>query len=151
MSEKKFRFSLATVLEVRKQATERAMQALARAMHHREAQAATVAAAEARLREATAAGPRAGTTGPEGLRRSAAFRQHAHQRVTEAQKTLQHLQQKEREARHALANARHAEEALYELRDEEKAKHTKALRDAQQAFLDEQAVTRHQHDHPLLS
>jgi len=151
MSEKTFRFSLATVLEVRTQATERAMQVLARAMHQREAQAATVATAEARLREARAAGPRSGRTGPEGLRRSAAFRQHAHQRVTEARKTLQHLQQKEREARQALAKARHAEEALYELRDEEQAAHTKARRDAQQAFLDEQAVTRHQHDHPLLS
>ncbi len=151
MSEKTFRFSLEDVLEVRKQATQRAMQSLAQAMHQRQMQEERVRRAEEYLEQLTASGKITGSSGPEHLRRSAAFRQNANRQLTRARQTLQHLKTKEDEARRTLTEARHAEEALLTLRDEEKSAHEQAAKEAEQAFLDEQAVTRHMHDHSLLS
>lgn len=143
MSGKKFRFSLASVLAVRQHEAESAQMVLAKARHRRAAHEEHLQHLQARLgaqhRRVTGAGP----TTAHALHRHSARCQEARLRYEQANATLVQLHADEQEARVAMQQAYRAEEGLQVLRDKEQAEHQSAVRAAETAFLDEQAVLRY--------
>ena len=138
MAGKKFRFSLESVLTLRRHETERARQHLGRAAHARQEQEAHVRHMRHRLM--TFSGTTAGLVDPVALRRQGAFRQDAQHRYDQARSELRTRHQHEKEARRHLRTKHTAEEGLQVLREKEETVHKKAQQQAEDAFLDEQAL-----------
>ena len=139
MAGKKFRFSLESVLTLRRYETERARQHLGQAVRDRQQQEEQVRHARQRLRALT--GSATGVVDPESLRRHAAFRSDAQRRCDQAHAELDARRQHEGQARQHLQTKHSAQEALHILREKEAARHKKEQDDAENTFLDEQAIT----------
>ena len=139
MAGKKFRFSLESVLKLRRHETERARQYLGAAARERREQEEQVRHMQHRL--VSLKGPTTGVLDPIALRRQAAFRQDAQHRVDQASAELAQRRQREGQARLVLQKKHRAEESLQILREKEEARHKKEQEDAEGAFLDEQAIS----------
>ena len=139
MAGKKFRFSLESVLKLRRHETERARQHLGQASRARQDQEEHVRHMRHRLM--AFGGVAAGVIDPVALRRQAAFRQDAQHRYEQARSELVRRQQHEGEARQVLHEKHRAEESLEILREKEETHHKKEQQDAEGAFLDEQAIS----------
>ena len=140
MAGKKFRFSLESVLKLRKHETERARQHLGRAARARQEQEEHVRHMRHRLMTFSGA-VTVGVVDPVALQRQVAFRRDAQHRYDQARTELSLRQQHEGEARRELRQKHSAEESLHVLREKEEALHKKAQQEAEDAFLDEQAVS----------
>ena len=138
MAGKKFRFSLESVLKLRRHETERARQHLGRAVHERRQQEEHVRHMRHRLM--TFAGV-VGLADPVSMQREAAFRQDAQHRYDQACGQLAARRQAEGLAREELQKTHRAEESLQILCEQEEAHHKKAQQEAEDAFLDEQAIS----------
>lgn len=150
MSGKKFRFSLESVRRLRRHETERAEQHLGQIVRARRKQEQRVAAARQHLDDLTrTATHEAPSANLHRLRQRDAYRQQARHTLRTERKTLNELKQREEEARAHLLEKRHAEERLQTLYEQEKAQHKKEMRDAEAAFMDDQAVMRHRHENLL--
>ncbi|MFQ5571125.1 MAG: flagellar FliJ family protein [Rhodothermales bacterium] len=139
MAGKKFRFSLESVLKLRKYETERARQSLGRATIARKNQEEQVDDLRQRLSNLPGVTP--GKVDPLSLRRQAAFREDAERHYDQACEKLHSLSQREGKAREQLRSRHGAEESLHTLRRREKGQHKKEQDDAEGAFLDEQAIS----------
>ena len=139
MAGKKFRFSLESVLKLRRHETDRARQHLGRAAHARQEQEERVRHMRHRLMTFT--GTAVGLADPVSLQRQGAFRQDAQHRYDQARTELAARQQHEGQARRALQEKHSAEESLQILREKEERLHKKAQQQAEDAFLDEQAIS----------
>ena len=140
MAGKKFRFSLESVLKVRRHETERARQHLGRAAHARQEQEEHVRHMRHRLMTFSGAAS-VGVVDSVALQRQVAFRQDAQHRYDQARTELVLRQQHEGEARRELQQKHSAEESLQVLREKEETLHKKAEQEAEDAFLDEQAIS----------
>ncbi len=139
MAGKKFRFSLESVLKLRRHETECARQDLGKATRACREQEDHVRHMQHRLMSFAGFAP--GVMDPLALRRQAAFRKDAQRRVEQARQELAQRQQREGQARQELQQKHSAEEALQILREKEEAVHKKEQQDAEGAFLDEQAIS----------
>ena len=139
MAGKKFRFSLESVLKLRRYETERARQHLGKAVLDRQEQEAQVWHSQQRLLGLTASAT--GVVDPESLRRQAAFRSDAQRHYDQACNELDACRQHEGQAREHLRTKHSAEESLHILQEKEAAHHKKEQDDAEGDFLDEQAIT----------
>ena len=142
MPGKKFRFSLESVLSLRKHETEQARQALGTALTDRKNQEEAVQQAHLTMMEMAREVPATGTTHPASLRRFDTHRHAAQRRHEEACHRLAKLRASEAQARKAVRNRHGAEASLERLRDKEHAEHRQTQEGAAQAFLDEQATSR---------
>ncbi len=140
MAGKKFRFSLESVLKLRKHETEHARQDLGRAARARQDQEEHVRHMRHRLMTFSGA-VTVGVVDPVALQRQVAFRQDAQRQYDQARTELALRQQREGEARRELQQKHSAEESLQVLREKEEVLHKKAQQDAEDAFLDEQAIS----------
>ena len=138
MAGKKFRFSLESVLKLRSHETERARQHLGRAVLERQQQEEHVRHMRHRLMTFSGA---VGLADPLTLQREAAFRQDAQHRYDQARSQLAMRRRDEGQAREELQKKHQAEESLQILREKEEALHRKAQQEAEDAFLDEQAIS----------
>ncbi len=138
MAGKKFRFSLESVLKLRRYETERARQHLGRAALDRQEQEERVQRRKQHLMRLVGAPP--GAADPESLRRQAAFRSDAQRHYDQARDELDARRHREGQAREHLRTKHSAEESLQILREQEAAQHKKAQDHAEDAFLDEQAI-----------
>lgn len=136
---KKFRFSLESVLKLRRYETERARQHLGQAMLDRQEQEEHVRQSEHRLRELIPLA--SGVVDPESLRRQAAFRSDAQRHYDQARTELDARHHREGQARDHLRTKHSEEESLHILREKEAVHHKKERDDAEGDFLDEQAIT----------
>ena len=143
MPGKKFRFSLDSVLKVRRHETERARQELSQALNTTQQQENRVLEAKAHLASTAASSPASGAVDPMALRRHAAHRADAQRALDRDSKRLERLRMAEAKARAALVKKRQAEEALQTLHDQEQAQHLQEHHAAETAFLDEQAIISH--------
>ena len=139
MAGKKFRFSLESVLKLRRHETERARQHLGRTARERQEQEEHVRHMRHRLMACSGAVAR--VVEPIALQRQAAFRQDARQRYEKARTELATRKQHEGQARETLQKKHGAEESLQILCEKEEALHKKEQQDAEGAFLDEQAIS----------
>ncbi|MDX1532208.1 MAG: flagellar export protein FliJ [Rhodothermales bacterium] len=139
MPGKTFRFSLQSVLDLRRHEAERAEQALTQAVQARRAHEATVADAQARL-DGLYAALYATALGPVALRRRTSHLNAARCALRDAEQGLEVAQRCEDDARRTLFEARRHLEALVTLRQGEADRHRQAHAAAEAAFLDEQAV-----------
>lgn len=139
MAGKKFRFSLESVLKLRRYETERARQHLGQAMLDRQQQEEQVRHTEERLMRLI--GSAAAVVDPESLRRQAAFRSDARRRYDRACIELDDRREREGQACEDLRAKHSAKESLKILREQEAAHHKKEQDDAEGDFLDEQAIT----------
>ncbi len=147
MAGKKFQFSLASVLRLRRHEADRARQALAQAVEARKAQEAKLREADERLREASETACLTGTADPLAFRRFATYRSHL-QRVRDREShSLREIQLEEARARKTLIQRRRAEETLQTLYDEEHARHVRELLESETKLLDEQALISHYRKH----
>ena len=140
MAGKKFRFSLESVLKLRKHETNVAREELAWLMQQKQLQIERVEAAQTRLHDFTREGLR-GVFDSTALRQYDAFRNDALQCLDENRKKLQLITNKEEEARSTVMKKRSAQEALQRLYEKEESKHKKESETADIEFLDEQAIT----------
>ncbi|MFB3131365.1 MAG: flagellar FliJ family protein [Rhodothermales bacterium] len=138
MAGKKFRFSLESVLKLRRYETERARQHLGRAALDRQQQQEQVRHRQQRLMRLD--GSATGVVEPESLRRQAAFRSDAQRHYDQARDELDARRHREGQAREHLRTKHSGEESLQILREQEAAQHKKAQDHAEDAFLDEQAI-----------
>jgi len=141
MAGKKFRFSLERVLKLRRHETEQARQQLALVRRKCSTQQERVAAAKNRLEDLSLEAPGTGTFEPIAFRQHAAYRQDAQQQLDRAHRDLQQLQQTEKKAQAVLLDKSRAEEGLQTLRETEKARYLATELHAENAFLDEQAIS----------
>ena len=142
MSGKKFRFTLDSVLTVRRHQTAKAEQVVAAAITARRNEEERLAAAEQRL--AALPGANAGDVlGPADFQRQAAHRQEAMQARAAVRRSLDMARRRETTAHTALTDARRPEEALSTLRENEWDAFRKEALRAEEATLDEFAVVRH--------
>ena len=140
MAGKKFRFSLETVLKLRRHETERARQHLGRTARERREQEEHVRHMQHRLM--TFAGVAvARVVDSISLQRKDAFRKDARQRYEKARTELATRKQYEGQARETLQKKHGAAESLQILCEKEEALHKKEQQDAEGAFLDEQAIS----------
>ena len=139
MAGKKFRFSLESVLKLRRHETERARRHLGSAARARQDQEEHVRHMRHRLMTFTGAAT-VGLVDSVALQRQGAFRQDAQHRYDQARTELAQRQQHEGQARRALREKHSAEESLQVLREKEQTLHKKAQQEAEDAFLDEQAI-----------
>ncbi|MEM1042271.1 MAG: flagellar export protein FliJ [Bacteroidota bacterium] len=142
MAGKTFRFSLQSVLDLRRREVEEAEHALGRAVQERREREEHLAATRRKRAEAHAAMPD-GPIDPTVLRRRAGFLGDLRSAEAEAARRLDVVREQETEARCALTARRQPEEALRVLRDQEASAHRRAQAKAEADFLDEQASTRH--------
>ena len=82
-----------------------------------------------------------GLADPLTLQREAAFRQDAQHRYDQARSDLTMRRRDEGQAREALQKKHQAEESLQILREKEEGLHKKTQQEAEDAFLDEQAIS----------
>lgn len=139
MAGKKFRFSLESVLTLRRYETERAQQHLGQAVQERRKQEEQVHHMEERLTQLPGTAP--GIVDPVVLRRQAAFREDALRRYEAACNELNDRVQREGIAREQLREKHGAQESLHILREKEEMVHKKEQADAEGAFLDDQAIS----------
>ena len=140
MAGKKFRFSLESVLKLRRHETERARQHLGWAARARQEQEEQVRHMRHRLMTFSGAAT-VGVVDTIALQRQVAFRQDAQHRYDQARTELALRQQHEGQARRTLREKHSAEESLQTLREKEEMLHKKAQQQAENAFLDEQAIS----------
>ncbi len=148
MAGKKFRFSLASVLNVRVHETERARRALAATITARVAQEQALEAARGELERLAHPEPdphRAVAAGR--LRQTDGLRRDAQRRIFAEQERLKERLREEREARQALVARRSAEKALETLRDLEKERFLQAEYYAENKRLEEQALDAYRRHH----
>ena len=138
MAGKKFRFSLESVLTLRRYETERARQHLGQAAHDRQEQEEQVQRVKQRLMRLV--GTVTSHVDPVSLRRKAAFRADAQRHYDQACSELDVRRQREGQAREYLLAKHGAEESLHVLREQEAVLHKKEQDAAEGAFLDEQAI-----------
>ncbi|NNF59043.1 MAG: flagellar export protein FliJ [Rhodothermaceae bacterium] len=142
MAGKTFRFSLQSVLDLRRREAEEAEHALGRAVQERRAQEEQLAATRRHRAEAcaeTSDGPIDSTT----LRRRAGFLEDLREAEAEAARRLDAVRRQEVVARRKLTARRKPEEALKVLREQEATAHRRTRAKAETAFLDEQAAAGH--------
>jgi len=139
MKGKKFRFSLESVLKLRRYETERARQHFGQVVQARQEQEAVVLRMAQRLIDLPESdrGPVDSAT----LQRHDAFRQDAQRQYDQACSELASCRQREGEARQRLRQKHGAEESMHRLHEREAIDHKKAQQDAEGAFLDEQAAS----------
>jgi flagellar FliJ protein len=142
MSGKKFRFSLDSVLTVRRHAAAKAEQAVAAALQARRAEEARLAEAEERLTRLDAPAPGAALA-PADFQRLAGHRHDAMQARAAVRRTLDAARRRESAAHRALTDARRPEEALTTLRDGEWDAFRLAALRAEDAAIDEFATAAH--------
>ena len=138
MAGKKFRFSLESVLKLRRYETERARQRLGRTALERQEQEEQVQHTQQRLMRLV--GAATGVVDPVSLRRQDAFRSDAQRHYDQACTELDARHLREGQARQHLQTKHGAEESLQILREKEAVHHKKEQDDAEGAFLDEQAI-----------
>lgn len=141
MAGKKFRFSLESVLKLRKHETEQARQALGRTLGERKDREAHVRESQQRIAGLADRAPTKGVLSPTAFRRQAAFQQDALKAYEKACQELDSVRQKERAARQHLRVRHGDEESIRTLRQQEHDEHKKAAADADAAFLDDQAIS----------
>lgn len=146
MPGKKFRFSLQKVLELHEHKTERARQSLANARQELDRKQEQLERARRRLADRQRK-VQEGTVHPADLRQAGAFREDARQAVAEARTAVEAAQERVDEARSELQEARKKKKAFEELRDQERQVFDQEQKEAEIAFFDEQAVSRHARDH----
>ncbi len=142
MPGKTFRFSLQTVLDLRRRETEAAERALGRTVQARRSQEERLAAARRDRADACAETP-AGALDSAALRRRAGHLRDLRSSEAAAARRLDAVRQQEAEARRTLVARRRPEEALKVLRDQHVSAFERARSKAETAFLDEQATTGH--------
>lgn len=140
MAGKKFQFSLASVLRLRRHESDQARQSLARAVQSRRQQEARLAELIRRLRDTHPQLPDQGPADPLAFRRLAAYRAHLERACDRERRTLEDLRRSEARARDTLIQKQRREESLQALHDEEKARHLQEEEKAETDFLDEQAL-----------
>ena len=138
MAGKKFRFSLESVLKLRRYETERARQRLGRTTLDRQQQEEQVQHTRQRLMRL--GGAATGVVDPVSLRRQDAFRSDAQPHYEQACTELDARHVREGQARQHLQTKHSAEESLQILREKEAVHHKKEQEDIEGAFLDEQAI-----------
>lgn len=148
MAGKTFRFSLQSVLDLRRREAEEAEHALGRAMQERRAHEEQLASASQQRAEACAEAPE-GPTDSTMLRRRADFLNDLRETEAEAARSLTAVREHESKARRTLTVLRQPEEALKVLRHQEATAHRRTQAKAEAAFLDEQSATRHRHKHRI--
>ena len=140
MQGKKFRFSLASILQLRQHETERTKQDLAKKMQDRKKQEEEVSNAREQLAELTPAIPTNQSLEINFLRRMEALKEDARQSLIKAKEKLKDLKAEEKEARDDLLKKRSAEEVLQTLHDKEKDTHLRDLESAESKQIEEQAL-----------
>ena len=143
MSGKKFRFSLESVLRLRKHETETARQDLALIRKQVHEQEAHVSDTERYLKEVISSRT-TGATGRHHLSRYEAYRREAQHHLDEARKRLARLKDLEHEARIAVMEKKGAEEAMEQLKEQERDKHWREHLAAETRILDDQAISSYQ-------
>ncbi len=144
---KKFRFSLASILKLRKHETACTQKDLARKMQDRKAQEEEVSAAEEQLAHIAPAVEKNGVIDIQFLRRLEAHKEDARMALIEARERLSVLQHEERQTRNHLLKKRSAEEALQTLHDKEKDHHFRGVEAAENKQLEEQALDNYRRQH----
>ena len=140
MQGKKFRFSLASILQLRQHETERTKQDLAKKMQDRRKVEEEVSNARDQLAELS---PVIQTNQPldlNSLRRMEALKEDARQSLLKAKERLRSLEAEEKQVRDDLLKKRSAEEALQTLHDKEKDSHLRDLESAENKRIEEQAL-----------
>lgn len=138
---KRFKFSLASVLKLRRHETEQARQAFAQAAAAVQRQRERVGEARRRLDRLAEQAGTAGASDPSVLRQRDAFRQEAQHAYSEARRQLEALRDREAEARNRLLERQRAEETLQTLHDQQRAGFLEQQAKAEMNFLDEQALS----------
>lgn len=141
MAGRSFRFSLDSVLRLRKHETDLARRRLERAVAARDEAERLVAEAENILSDRVMNLIPPGSTGTTTMRRIATFREDARQKLEVARHQLAELIKMEEQARRLLIERQRDEEALDQLREAEKDEHDKTAQAAELAFIDEQALS----------
>ncbi len=141
MAGKKFRFSLQSVLRLRRHQTEQAVEALTRLQQERRKLEEDIEAARQKLEQLHQELAACRTdVDPAQLRRQEAYWLKARQRLSRLEQQLARLQQQEAEARALVLERRQAEESLERLRERQYARHLEAEAAAERAWIDEQAT-----------
>lgn len=143
MGDKKFRFSLDSVLKLRSHEAECARRDLAEVRQKVEQQQQVVDEAHHDLQSAVEART-TGSTGQPSLRRLEAYRQAAHDRVEKERRKLEQLKKREQEVRLLLMQRKGAEDTIRRLEEQERATFSKRMRSAETDQLDEQAISGYQ-------
>lgn len=147
MAGKTFRFSLQSVLDLRRREAEDAERALGRAVQERRAHEERLDAASRSRAEACADAPE-GPLDSTTLRRRAGFLSDLREAEAEAARLLDTVREQEATAHRTLLARRQPEEALKVLREQQASVHHRARAKAEAAFLDEQAAAGHRRKHP---
>ena len=141
MPGKKFRFSLQSVLRLRRHQTEQAVEALTRLQQERRKLEEAIEAARQKLEQLQQElAARQTAVDPAQLRRQEAYWMKARQQLSRLEQQLARLQQQEAEARALVLERRQAEESLKRLRERQYARHLEAEAAAERAWIDEQAT-----------
>lgn len=140
MSGKKFRFSLASILQLRQHQTEQKKQDLARKMQDRKSQEKQVSEARNHLADITTQFKNSTSFTINFLQRRVAFQEAAKEALNKASERLEDLKLEEQQTRADLIQKKSAEEALQSLHDQEKANHIRDLESAENKQIEEQAL-----------
>ena len=140
MQGKKFRFSLASILQLRQHETERTKLDLAKKMQDRKKQEEEVSNARDHLAELSPGISKNQSLEITSLRRMEALKEDARQSLIKAKERLRNLQAEEKKVRDDLLKRRSAQEVLQTLHDKEKDSHLRDLESAENKRIEEQAL-----------
>ncbi len=140
MSRKKFRFTLASILKLRKHETEQKKQDLAKKLKDRKSQEKEVSEAREHLANISNKVQKKQALTVKTLKRQEAFHHEARNALQKANERLDNLIVEEQQTRADLIQKKSAEEALQSLHDQEKANHIRGIESAEDKQIEEQAL-----------
>ncbi len=140
MSGKKFRFSLASILQLRQHQTEKKKQDLAKKMQDRKSQEKEVSEAREYLADISNEVDNQQSATVKFLKRREAFQNEARIALLKANERLDDLILEEKKTRADLIQKKSAEEALLSLHDQEKADHIRGIETVENKQIEEQAL-----------
>ncbi|MFK7846923.1 MAG: hypothetical protein AB8G77_16600 [Rhodothermales bacterium] len=140
MSRKKFRFTLASILNLRKHETEKKKQDLAKKLKDRKSQEKEVSEARKHLADISNKVEKKQALTVKFLKRQEAFHFEARNALLKANERLDDLIIEEQQTRADLIQKKSAEEALQSLHDQEKANHIRGIESAEDKQIEEQAL-----------
>ena len=140
MQGKKFRFSLASILQLRQHETEKTKLDLAKKIQDRRQQEKEVSNARDVLADLSPAIKDKQPVEIGVFRRLEAHKHDARQTLLRAQERLRNLEVEEQKTRQDLLKKRSAEEALQTLHDKEKDTHFREMNSAENKRIEEQAL-----------
>ena len=140
MSRKKFRFTLASILKLRKHETEQKKQDLAKKLKDRKTQEQEVSEARKNLAHISSKVQKKQALTVKFLKRQEAYHYEARNALQKASERLDDLILEEQQTRADLIQKKSAEEALQSLHDQEKANHIRGIESAEDKQIEEQAL-----------